>query len=199
MHKSFSEIVIEGQFILVKGFIMGFLHGSNQEFDYFFHRKHGIRRETFKEVIKELFEFDSHVHLCLDNNIIPKFLKAIEKSHEKIGLEIKSVRAIKSANFSFSYEIFNEELANKVKELFENSPAGISMIDYQPTVEKSDDAVGVEGYAPVHDFVARGNGKAEGNFYDVMELYLNVKRSKGSESIMCSEINLDLEEKITEF
>ena len=199
MHKSFSEIVIEGQFVLVKGFIMGFLHGSNQEFDYFFHRKHGIRRETFKEVIKELFEFESHVHLCLDNNVVPKFLQAIEKSNEKIGLQVKSVRAIKSADFSFSYEIFNEELATKVKKIFENSPAGIAMTDFQPTVEKSDDAVGVEGYAPVHEFVARGNGKAEGNFYDIMELYLNIKRSKGSESIICGEINLDLEEKITEF
>ena len=59
MQKSFSELVIEGQFVLVKGFIMGFLHGSDQEFDYFFHRKHGIRRETFKEFIKELFEFES--------------------------------------------------------------------------------------------------------------------------------------------
>ena len=198
MQKSFSELVIEGQFVLVKGFIMGFLHGSDQEFDYFFHRKHGIRRETFKEFIKELFEFESHVHVCLDNNIIPKFLKAIEKSEEKIGLEIKSVKAINSANFTFSFEIFNKELADDIKIVFENSPAGVKVMDYKPIEEVANDAVGVEGYAPVHSFVARGNGTAEGNFHDIMELYLNIKRSKGSESIMCSEINLELEDTVKE-
>ena len=198
MQKSFSELVIEGQFVLVKGFIMGFLYGSDHEFDYFFHRKDGIRRETFKEFIKELFEFDSHVHLCLDNNVVPKFLKAIEKSKEKIGLEVRSVRAIGSANFSFSFEIYNKNLAEDIKKIFENSPAGVKVIDYKPTEEIADDAVGVEGYAPVHSFVARASGKAEGNFHDIMELYLNVKRSKGSESIMCSEINLDLEETVKE-
>jgi len=198
MQKSFSELVIEGQFVLVKGFILGFLYGSGQEFDYFFHRKHGIRRDTFREFIKELFEFESHVYVCLDNKVLPKFLKAIEKSKEKIGLKLKSVRTINSANFTFSFEIFNKDLAGEIKRVFENSPAGVKVIDYKPIEEVSTDAIGIEGYAPVHSFVARGSGTAEGNFHDIMELYLNIKRSKGSESIMCSKISLDLEETIKE-
>lgn len=198
MQKSFSELVIEGPFVLVKGFIMGFLYGSDIEFDYFFHRKHGIRRETFREFIKELFEFDSYVHLCLENNVVPKFIKAIEKSHDKIGLAVKSLRAIRSASFSFSYEIFNEDLAKETKALFENSPAGVQVTDYKPIEEISDDAIGVEAYAPVHSFITRGSGKARGNFHDIMELYLNIKRSKASESIMCSEIKLDLEDTVKE-
>ena len=198
MQKNFSELVIEGQFILVKGFILGFMHGSDHEFDYFFHRKHGIRRETFKDFIKEIFELESHVHVCIENNIVPKFLKAVEKSQDKIGLQVNSVRAINSANFTFSFEIFNEELAKETEAIFENSPAGVKIIDYKPVEEVSDEAVGVEGYAPVHSFVARGSGKAEGNFHDIMDLFLNIKRSRGSESIMCGEINLDLEDTIKE-
>lgn len=196
MQKSFSELVIEGQFILVKGFILGFMHGSDHEFDYFFHRKSGIRRETLKEFIKELFEFENHVHVCLENNVVPKFLKAVEKSKNKIGLEINSVRAIKSANFSFSFEIFNEELSKETQAIFDNSPAGVNVVGYKPVEEVSDDAVGAEGYAPVHSFVSRGSGKAEGYFQDIMELYLKIKRSKASESIMCSEINLELEDTV---
>jgi hypothetical protein len=198
MQKSFSELVIEGPFLLVKGFILGFLHGSDNKAEYFFHRKHGIRRETFKEFIKELFEFENHVHVCLNNNIVSKFLNAIEQTKENIELEVKSVKAIKSANFSFSFEIFNEELAKETEALFENSPAGVTVIDYKPVEEVTDDAVGVEGYAPVHSFVASGSGKTEGTFCDIMELYLSIKRSKGSESIMCSEISLDLEETVKE-
>jgi hypothetical protein len=194
MQKSFSELVIEGQFVLVKGFILGFLHGSNQEFDYFFHRKHGIRRETFREFIKEFFEFESHVHVCLDNNVLPEFLTAIEKSKEKIGLEVKSVRAINSANFTFSFQIFNKEMAEETKDIFEKLPESIKLTDYKPIEEVAKDAVGVEGYAPVHSYAAHGSGKAEGNFYNIMELYLKIKRSKSSESIMVSEINLKLED-----
>ncbi len=194
MQKKFSELVIEGPFVLVKGFLIGFLHGSEEEFKYFFHRKHGIRRETFREFIKELFEFESYAHLCLENSVLQKFLQAIEKSKEKIGLEVKSVRNINSANFSFSYEIFNKELAQETKDIFKKSPAGVHMSDYNPTEELADDAVGVEGYAPVHSFVARGSGKAEGEFIDIMELFLNIKRSKVSESVICSDITLDLEE-----
>ena len=90
MVKSFSEIVIEGHFGLVKGFLMGFLYGGEKEFSYFFHRKSGIRRETFKDLLKELFEFENYVHLCIENSKVSKFNKAIEKSHDKIGLQVRS-------------------------------------------------------------------------------------------------------------
>jgi hypothetical protein len=193
MKKHFSEMVIEGPFILVKGFLMGFLYGSDRQFQYFFHRKHGIRRETFREFIKELFEFENYVHLCLENSIVQNFSDAIKKSNEKIGLKIKSVRKIKSANFSFSYEIFNQELAAEAKKLFENLPAGLELSDFNTNEEIADDAVGPEGYAPVHSFISRSSGKAKGDFLDIMELFLRIKKSKLSESVICSRIHLDLE------
>ena len=107
MVHNFSEIVIKGPFFLVKGFLMGYLYASSKKFEYFFHRKTGIRRETLKDLIKEYFEFESNVHLCMENNVVPKFLSAIENSYEKIGLSVESVKTIQSACFSFSYEIFN--------------------------------------------------------------------------------------------
>lgn len=193
MKKHFSELVIEGPFILVKGFLMGFLYGSDRQFLYFFHRKHGIRRETFREFIKELFEFENYVHLCLENSVVQNFSDAIKKSNEKIGLKIKSVRKIKSANFSFSYEIFNQELAAEAKKLFENLPAGLELSDFSTNEEIADDAVGPEGYAPVHSFISRSSGKAKGDFLDIMELFLRIKKSRLSESVICGRIHLDLE------
>lgn len=193
MEKDFSEIVIEGPFVLVKGFLMGFLYGSNEDFKYFFHRKHGIRRETFREFIKELFEFDSYVHLCLENSVLQKFMAAVEKAKEKIGLEVKSVQNIKSASFSFSYEIFNKDFAQEAKMIFDNSPAGVHLADYDVSEEIENEAVGVEGYAPVHSFVSHASGKADGDFLDIMEFFLSIKKSKASESIICSDISLVFE------
>ena len=109
MAKGFSELVIEGPFGLVKGFLMGFIYGSGKEYNYFFHRKEGIRRETFKEILKELFEYENYVHVCLENEAVAKFSEAIDYAHEKIGLSVKS------AYFSFSYELFNEELSGLAK------------------------------------------------------------------------------------
>ena len=149
MVKSFSEIVIEGPFGLVKGFLMGFLYGGNKEFSYFFHRKAGIRRDTLKNLLKELFEFENYVHLCIENSNVPKFTKAIEKAHDKIGLRVKSVKKIKSASFNFSYEIFNEKIANEIKNLFLEDAKKVKLLNYKPLHIKDKAAMGIEGYALV--------------------------------------------------
>ena len=195
MVHNFSEIVIKGPFFLVKGFIMGYLYGVEKKFEYFFHRKTGIRRETFKNIIKEYFEFENYVHLCIENDVLPKFLSAIEKSHDKIGLSVESIRNIKSANFSFSYEVFNENLSQELKLIFKKKKKEkLKIIDYQPIDQKCKGANGVEGYAPIHAFISKGSGKVEGNFYDVMQLFLSVKRCAASNFITCTDISLELEE-----
>jgi len=194
MQSNFSEIVIEGPFVLVKGFLMGYLYGSKKEFRYFFHRKHGIRRETFREFIKELFEFESYVHLCLENNILQEFLGAVENAKDKIGLEVKSIRNINGANFSFSYEIFNKDIGQEIKTIFDNCSSGVKLKDFNTDEQSAKDAEGIEAYAPAHSYIARGSGKAEGNILDVMDLYLSIKKSNASENVVCSSIALDLEE-----
>jgi hypothetical protein len=194
MVHNFSEIVIKGPFFLVKGFLMGYLYASSKKFEYFFHRKSGIRRETLKDLIREYFEFENYVHLCMENNVVPKFLSAIEKSYEKIGLSVESVRNIQLARFSFSYEVFSENLSRELKLLFLQEKNGLKIIDYKPTEQKCKDAGGVEGYAPIHSYISEGSGKVEGNFYPVMQLFLSLKKSSASNFITCSDISLQLEE-----
>ena len=46
------------------------------------------------------------------------------------------------------------------------------------------------GYAPLHEFSARGKGVVEGEFGAVIELFLKIKRSDLSESIICSDVDL---------
>jgi len=92
MSAKFSEIVIEGSFMLVKGFILGFLSSRESTDRYFFHRKVGIRRETFREMLKEFFELDNYAHVCLDNSLVDEFKEASKLFTSVTGNEIKSIK-----------------------------------------------------------------------------------------------------------
>lgn len=193
MNRLFYEIVIEGPFMLVKGFVTGFLAGIKPDGKYFFHRKEGIRRDTLSGFLKELFELDNYVHLCLEGELIEPFKQAVQQNKEKTGMKIKSTKKIKSASFTFAYEFFNEALALKAKELLSQLPEGVELINYSPYEKKDEAARGVEAYAPLHDFTSRAKGTFQGAFEGIMKLYLDIKRSKFSESVICDDVRLELE------
>jgi len=193
MSKKYSEVVIEGGFMLAKGFLLGFLSTAKPGSRYFFHRKHGIRRETFKELLKDFFELDSYVHVCLETNLVDKFTEASKLYSEITGNAIKAVKPIKSASFTFAYEFFNEELATVTKGIFESLPEDVETLDFHNFEEIDKEGHGVEAYAPLHEFTSRARGKLSGNFEGVMDTYLKIKKSEMSESIICGEVVLEFE------
>jgi hypothetical protein len=191
MSTPFSEIVIEGPFMLVKGFLLGFLSNKSVENPYFFHRKAGIKRDTLRDFLKELFELDNYAHLCLRSDLVNDFEKATEFYTKITGMKIKSVKPIKSASFNFAYELFSEEIATEAKSLIQNLPEDIKIDGYKPIEEKDESGAGMEAYAPLHEFVSRGKGTVKGEFSSIIDLFLKIKRSKISESFITSEITLE--------
>ena len=193
MSKKYSEIVIEGGFMLAKGFLLGFLSTAKPGSRYFFHRKHGIRRETFKELLKELFELDNFAHVCLETELVDNFKEASKLYTEITGNTIKAVKPIKSASFTFAYEFFNEERANVAKGIFKTLPNSVEVLDFYPYEEIDKEGHGVEAYAPLHEFTSRARGKLNGDFEGIMDTYLKIKKSALSESIICGEVLLEFE------
>jgi len=193
MKQNFSEIVIEGRFMLVKGFLLGFLSQKNPNGRYFFHRKSGIRRETFKDMLKQFFELDNYAHFCLESDLVDSFVQATELYTKVTGNEIKSVKPVHSANFNFSFEVFSEKSAQQAKEIIENMPEGVKLVDYAPYEDKDEEGRGTEAYAPLHEYTMRAKGRIEGDFAGVMDVYLKIKRSELSENIICSDVKLELE------
>ncbi|MCD4691304.1 MAG: hypothetical protein K8R79_00195 [Calditrichales bacterium] len=193
MSHPFSEIVIEGPFMLVKGFLVGFLSAAKPDGKYFFHRKAGIHRETLKGFLKELFELDNHVHLCIETALVDRFVESAKLYSEITGMKIQSVKPINTAGFSFAYELYNEDIAAKAKKLISNISEGVKVVDYLPVEEKDISGAGVEAYAPLHEFTSRAKGTITGDFEGVIDLYLKIKRGDLSESIICSEVRLVLD------
>ncbi|HID39216.1 MAG TPA: hypothetical protein EYP36_06850 [Calditrichaeota bacterium] len=193
MSRTFHEIVMEGPFLLVKGFLLGFLAGVKPDGRYFFHRRAGIRRDTFREFIKELFELENYQHLCLQSDLVDRFKEATKLYSKVTGLDIKSVKKIKSARFSFAYELFNEELSKKAKQILESLPDTVKVIDYHPLEIKEEEGKGLESYAPLHDFTARGKGTVTGDFEGVIDLFLKIKRSEFADFVVLTDVKLELE------
>ncbi len=193
MSKKYSEIVIEGNFMLAKGFLLGFLSQTQPDSKYFLHRKSGIRRTTFSEMLKEFFELDNYVHFCLEESLVEPFKKATALYTKVTGNKIKSIKPVKSASFSFAYEFFSKEYAEVANHMLANLPEGVTLEDYFPYEEKDEEGKGVEAYAPLHSYTMRAKGRLTGDFEGVMDLYLQIKKSNLSESIMCSDVELELE------
>ncbi len=191
MSKKYTEIVLEGNFMLAKGFLLGFLSNAKPDSKYFFHRKSGIRRETFKELLKEFFELDNYAHVCIESDLVEPFKKALRLYTDITGNVIKSEKEIASASFTCSYELFNKELADKAKAIFENLPDDVTLDHYAPVEINDGEGHGVESYAPLHEYIIRATGTLSGNFESVMDIYLKIKKGDLSESIICSEVTLE--------
>ncbi len=194
MKNSYSELIIKAPFILVKGFLMGFMYGREKNFDYFFHRKSGIRRETMGELFRELFELDCHTYLCLPNNVIDDFIDALEKAEPKIGVKVESRKRIEKAEFTFSFEIFNPAMSKACQDLFSDLPEDVELVNFDPKELKHETMLkDLSGYAPIHAYAYQGEGTARGDFEGVMNFYLKIKKSNLSDAIVCSDLNLQFE------
>ena len=191
MSKDFTELVIDGNFDLVKGFLLGFKCGTDSEFEYFFHHKSGIRRDPLAGLIKGVLSLDTAAHLCLESAALDQFRKAVEKSRPIIGLEIEKEQPIKEAYFNFSFSISNREAAGRLKAILGAIPPDLTLEEYEPREEEhGGKSSRTGGYAPLHAYTFKGDGTARGNFGAVMELFLKIKRMPESELVLVSEIVL---------
>lgn len=190
MATTFSELVIEGPFMMVKGFLLGFLGCRKPEGKYFFHRKNNIRRDTLREFLKELFELENYVHVCLEDELIEPFQKAIKLYTQKTGYKIKSVKPIKGAEFSFAAEIFDRKMAEEFKNIIKHLPAGVKLDYYFPVEQTDEDAKGIEAYAPLHEYAFRAKGTITGDFGGLIEIFNKIKQSPLGDFVMLSQIRL---------
>ncbi len=194
MKTTYTELVIEGPFILVKGFLMGFWATQISQPRYFIHRKAGIRRQTLRDVVVELFELENLVHLCLEDEAVPAFEAAIQKANKVIGIQLRSKREVLSASFQFSYEVYNRELARSCRELIDTVPSGVQLTGHDP-IEENTVHPGPElsaGYAPEPLFALRGKGRAEGDFHGIITFYLACRHFDAASFMLVGEVDLEL-------
>ena len=169
---------------------MGYMQGSHKDFEYFFHRKHGIKRENMGELMRELFHVECHTHICLPNEIVPDFQSALHNVEHKVCADVESVKPIKSAFFTFSFHNYNEGQTGIYKELFRAVPEGVELENYNPIELRGETLMGLSDYGSINQYVYEGNGTVTGDFQGVMDYYMKIKRHTLADSILVGEIKL---------
>ena len=189
MRKTFSELVIDGHFVLVKGFLLGHWSSQDPQPQYFFHRNTGIHHETFKDLLAKLFELEDQVPLCLEDGAVPAFQQAVDRANPIIGISVKSVRQIETGDFEFSFHIYNRQIGEECQSIFSNLPEEVQLIEFEPEETIREEG---KGDPRLHAYEYEGKGIARGDFGGVKDLYLTCKKSTASPFITTGEIKLNL-------
>ncbi len=196
----YAELVIKGSLELVKGFLLGFREGRGDSFSYYFHHQEDIRRDTLGQYLRELVDRDNFIHLCLESSMVEPFRQAVRNAHSELGLEVASERRIIQAAFGFSFTINGREDAARVRELFEQVPAGLRLEDYRTREEEHPEARQEHsiGYAPLHEYVFEGRGRIAGDFAAVIALRRRLDRLPQGGLVVTGDMALELEEEPAE-
>lgn len=194
MSQKFSHVLMTAPFLVVKGFILGYMQGKEQEFPFFFHHKYGIKHESLGEMMREVLHMECHTHLCLPEAILPELKKALAAVYDRLSITIKSEQLIKSASFSFSYHIYTEERSGACKDLFRVIPDGVALVNHHPTEFRGTGVMSVPEFGKINQYCYEGNGTAKGDFAAIIALYTKIKQHTLCDSVLVSEILLEYEE-----
>ncbi len=191
MSTRFKELVISGSFGLVKGFLLGYRSGRGTDFRYFFHRKSGIRRDTLGELVKEVFDMENLVHVCIEESEAGGFKNAVTQNSAAVGMEVKKEREIKGARFDFSFSVSDRDFAARLKQALLDLPPGVAIEGYHPE-EKENKSV--RAYGTLADYTFVGQGTIAGEFDGVMDFFLRIKRTPEGQKVLISDMALEFED-----
>lgn len=176
MIKRYNEVVFEGDFDLIRGFVIGFLEGSKIEGEAIFSEDHHIENEgTFGQLLRLIGIRGDQVHLIVGAGFYELLSEALKKRQYEINITIVSVKEISMAYFDFTYKAFTRELGSELKEIFgalSKDPEGLHMeAGYKPEEKIRPEAKGVETYAPLHEYELKAAGRIHGPVKDVIDFY----------------------------
>ncbi len=170
----YYEFVVEAPLMLVKGFVLGWLKGRGKENEVYFSKKLGIERSTLMEAVREWLGIENLTHFVIPEYLKDELKQAIEEMSVRLGMTIKSLRLIKGARIEFDFHIFNQEIAQQLKELLKAIPK-----DYLKELKErevyEEDADQAELYAPLHPYEYHGHAVIEGSFKPLIDYYVKLK------------------------
>jgi hypothetical protein len=178
MRKKWYEIVIQGSFDLIRGFIIGFLEGRKIEGAIIFEREHHVKREgKLEQLLRAIHIEQDRVHLIIDEAIYRLLREALTHRKHMIDLKVVSEREIINAHFSFTYAAYAKRFGDELKNLFGKLPEGVHLEGYEPEEIERREQDSTAGYAPLHNYEIRAKGRVSGPAKEVIDFYDKIEHN----------------------
>ena len=170
----YREIVVVGPRGFTLGFIEGFLRGRGVDGDVLDAEREGFDVASLRERVRELLhpKVDT-LHLLTPETLAPAVREAVGAAALRgASMAIRHERPLAGARFSFSFAVYSRPHAERIRGYFEHLPEGARLSPDSSFVESlHPDEIGVEVYAPAHDYDLRGKGTVVGSMEGVLSLY----------------------------
>ena len=178
MRKKYYEIVIEGPFDLIKGFIIGFFEGRKIGGAIIFEREHHVKREDgLEHLLRAIHIEEDRVHILMSERTFRILDQALNNRKHMIKLKVVSEKEIVRAHFNFTYAAYAKRFSNELKELFSNLPEGVRLEGYQPDEIERETKDSTAGYAPLHKYEIKAKGRVNGPAHEVIDFYGKIEHN----------------------
>lgn len=169
----YCELVIEGSFDFMKGFVLGFFEGRRIQGGAIFEVEHHIENErNFGQLLRLIGAQGDRANLLVDCGLRDMIMEAIEKRNLQNDLKIVSVKEITEAYFEFSYHAYSRKLGGELKTLFGSLPPGLRIEKgCGPKETVNPEVKGIDVYAPLHEYEIEANGEIHGCVKEVINFY----------------------------
>lgn len=173
MSETYRELVVQGPYLLIKGFVAGLLaaRGLGPEQVLFAHEHH-VAAEGLLEQLAEWVRLNPpDSHLLVPHSLYADVHQGLEKA-QPLGLAIRSDRPILSASVQFHYTAYTRRHAAELDGVVKRFAPHLRISDdYEPLPEVNSQAEGVEVYTPAHEFTLNAHGTATGALPTVLEFH----------------------------
>jgi hypothetical protein len=172
MRIKWYEIVIEGSFDLIKGFIVGLFEGRKIGGAIIFERDHHVKREDgLEHLLRAIHIEEDRVHILMSESTFRILDQALNNRKHETPLKVVSKKEIVRAHFNFAYAAYAKRFGNELKELFSNLPEGARLEGYQPEEIERETKDSTAGYAPLHKYEIKAKGRVSGPAKGVIDFY----------------------------
>lgn len=179
MNKSYYEVVVEGSYDLIRGFVLGFMEGKEISGESIFEEEEHIKAEgTLEQLLRMTGIKGNRIHIIIGAGFYKLLNDAFVNVKGRMDLKVISVKEITSACFNFQYRAFTKELGDELKNIFSDLKGELKIRgDYSPEEYVMPEGKGIEAYAPLHAYELSAKGEIYGparetlDFYRKLELY----------------------------
>jgi hypothetical protein len=188
MIKEYVEVVLDGPFDFIKGFVLGFMEGRGIQGDVIFEEAGRTRGDVFVRLMRFVRLEEDHVHLIVGEGIHELLKEALEKRKNEAPVRIVRVRPIREARFGFRYRTYSRPLGEELGNLVRNLPEGLHLEGYAPKETLHPESKAIEAYAPEHPYAVEASGTVSGRAKEAIDLYNRLGRYEIAE---LGEIEMD--------